>query len=113
MTDIYIPKDLDGCFVELNKMFDDSDLRDFVENSKEEDMCMQHNYLGRCLRNIWGIWAGSRLKDWFEEKDIHHADDMSSIILDSFWRHIHNKPIKLYEQIKKYQDYWTLEKTNE
>jgi len=31
---------------------------------------------------------------------------MSGIILDSFWRQLNGKPIKLDEQIKHYQDYW-------
>jgi hypothetical protein len=109
---IYIPKDLDDCFEELKKMFDDSDFKDFVENSKEEDMVLQHHFLGRWLRNNWGLWQGSRLQDWFKEKGIHHADDMSAIILDSFWRHTHDKPIKLDEQIKHYQDFWEEQNAN-
>jgi len=109
----YIPKDSDDCFKELKKMFDDSDLKDFVENSKEEDMCMQHHYLGRHLRNDWGLWAGSRLSEWFNNKGIKHADDMSGIILDSFWRHTHKEPIKLDEQIKYYQDFWEKENADQ
>ena len=106
MTDIYIPKDLDDCFEGLRKLFDDSDLKDFVENSKEDDMYKYHHGLGRWLRNNWGLWGGSRLKDWFEERGILHGDDMSGIILTSFWRQTHNEPIKLEEQIKHYHDYW-------
>jgi hypothetical protein len=37
---------------------------------------------------------------------IFHPDDMSGIILDSFWRHLHSQPIKLEEQTAYYQEYW-------
>lgn len=43
---------------------------------------------------------------WFNQVGIYHPDDMSGIILDSFWRKLNNKPIGLDEQIKYYQDYW-------
>lgn len=105
MDEIYIPENLDDCFEELKKIFPSEDLEEF-KNYKEEDVIMEHHYLGRWLRNNWGLWAGSRLSKWFNDKGIHHADDMSGIILDSFWRHLHDKPIKLEEQIKHYQDYW-------
>jgi hypothetical protein len=60
------------------------------------------------LRNNWGLWKGSRLSKWFNEKGIQAPDDMSGIILDSFWRHLNGKPLKLDEQIKYYQDYWKM-----
>ena len=102
----YIPKDIDDCFEELKKMFDDSDLNEFVKDSTEKDMEGQHHFLGRNLRNNWGLWSGSILSEWFNEKGIHHADDMSGIILTSFWRHLNDEPIKLEEQIRYYQDFW-------
>ena len=58
------------------------------------------------MRNNWALWKGSELSRWFNEKGIHHPDDMSGIIFDSFWRHLNNQPLKLEEQIKYYQDYW-------
>ncbi len=105
----YIPKDLEDSFVELKKILDPKLIED-IENMKEEVISGMHHGLGRHLRNNWGLWNDSVLAKWFNEKGIHHADDMSGIILDSFWRHLHSEPIKLDEQIKFYQYYW--EKTN-
>jgi hypothetical protein len=106
MIENYIPKDLEECFIELEKSLIDEDYL-AIKNGKEEDMVSYHHSLGRDLRNEWGLWKGdSDLCKWFNEKGIHHPDDMSAIILDSFWRHINNELIELEEQIKEYQDYW-------
>lgn len=103
--EVYIPQDLDDSFAELKKILP----KEVVEKMKtgpEKDMVSYHHGLGTSLRNNWGLWQGSRLSKWFNDKGIKHPDDMSGIILDSFWRHLNEKPLKLDEQIKGYQDYW-------
>ena len=105
MSEIYIPKDLDDCFAELIKLFSHEEVEK-VKNGTEENMASYHHGTGRHLRNEWGLWSESRLAKWFNQQGIHHADDMSGIILDSFWRHINSNPIDLEEQIKLYQDFW-------
>jgi hypothetical protein len=62
--------------------------------------------MGRFLRNEWGLWSGSEIQKWFKERGIHHADDMSAIILTSFHRKLHNVDINLDKQIKHYIRYW-------
>ena len=58
------------------------------------------------IRNQWGLWTGSNLAQWFYTKEIYHADDMSSIILDSYKKTINNEPIDLENQIKLYHNHW-------
>jgi hypothetical protein len=65
-----------------------------------------HHQVGMWMRNEWGLWTGSELQTWFKERGIHHADDMSGIIMSSFHRRINGKEIKLDEQIKHYRKYW-------
>jgi len=69
-------------------------------------MNLYHMSMGLWMRNNWGLWKGSRLAKWFNAQGIIHPDDMSGIILTSFWRHLNNKPIGLDEQVKFYQDWW-------
>ncbi len=101
----YIPKDLDECFVQLEKLLKPEDIEK-MRGGTENDMIRYHMSLGMWMRNNWGLWGGSRLAKWFNTQGIEHPDDMSGIILDSFWRHLNNKPIKLDQQVKFYQDYW-------
>ena len=105
MSEEYIPKDLDDCFIEIDKILNFEDTKELKEGT-EDDMALEHHYLGRHLRNTWGLWQESHFAKWFNEKGIHHADDMSGIILTSYWRHLNSKPIELDKQIKHYQDYW-------
>ncbi|OGF46448.1 MAG: hypothetical protein A2231_12800 [Candidatus Firestonebacteria bacterium RIFOXYA2_FULL_40_8] len=104
-----IPKDLDDCFIELNRTLDLKVIEE-IKNKAEKDMIDYHMGLGMWIRNNWIRQKDSRLGAWFVSKGIHHPDDMSGIILDSYWRHLHNHPVKLDEQIKYYQDYWKKEK---
>lgn len=65
-----------------------------------------HHSLGRYLRNRWNLWGQSRLAKYMNELGIHHPDDMSSIILDSFQRRLKGQDIDLEGQIRFYQDFW-------
>ncbi|MCK9573144.1 MAG: hypothetical protein M0R20_01920 [Candidatus Omnitrophica bacterium] len=102
---VYIPKNLDDCFKELEKMLTPELIKE-METGTEADMGKYHRGLGMWIRNNWGLWSGSRLEVYFNNLRVHHPDDMSGIILDSFWRKLNNKPIKLEKQIKRYEDYW-------
>lgn len=65
-----------------------------------------HHFLGRYLRNEWGLWEGSALARWFNAQGIYHADDMSGIILESFWRRLNGQEIGLAGQVEECQAYW-------
>jgi hypothetical protein len=98
-TGVYIPKDLVDAFKELDRMLTPEFRREFGR-LKESEVARHHFDLGGWLRNQWGLWKGLRLAKWFNEKGIHHPDDMSGIILDSYWRKLNKRPIGLEAQIK-------------
>ncbi len=108
----YIPQNLEECFVELNKVLSKEDIETF-KNKKEEEIVDYHFGLGMWMRNNWGLWKGSRLAKYFNNMGIFHPDDMSSIILNSFHRHLNNKEIRLEEQVKHCQEYWEKIKNKE
>jgi hypothetical protein len=101
----YVPIDLNDCFVQLDSILSPAEL-DTLRNWTEEDMNMAHMSLGLWIRNNWGLWRGSRLSKWFNAQSIWHPDDMSGIILTSYWRYLNNRPMELDAQIKYYVDYW-------
>jgi peroxiredoxin len=102
---VYIPKDLEDSLVELSKMLDLALIAE-MKASSEENMILYHDDLGRWIRNNWALWAGSRLSKYFNQLGIFHPDDMSGIILTSYWRHLQSRPIKLDEQVEYYKEYW-------
>ncbi|HAW52255.1 MAG TPA: hypothetical protein DCX54_08010 [Flavobacteriales bacterium] len=102
---IYIPKDLDDVFIELRKMLP-QDVQTKMKNGTEQEMIEYHFSLGMWMRNHWGLWQKSRLAKYFHGIGVQHPDDMSGIIIKSFWRHLNNKPVQLEKQVAYYQEYW-------
>ena len=110
---IYIPKDLEDCFTQINSFWNDSTKIKVKNWSEEEFSANAHFGFGMWMRNNWQLWGGSRLSKFFNELGIYHPDDMSGIVLNSYHRHLNDKEIRLEEQVKYYQEYWEKAKTNE
>lgn len=107
----YIPKDLDESFKELSAMLHASFVAEFKSGPELGVVAKSHFSLGRWLRNNWYLWGEeSRLGQWFIHQGITHPDDMSGIILTSYWRHLNGKRLRLKSQIRYYQDYWQEQK---
>ncbi|WP_430613213.1 DUF6794 domain-containing protein [Flavobacterium sp. JP2137] len=110
---IYIPKNLEDCFVQINSFWNDS-IKIQVKNWGEKEFSGKvHLGFGMWMRNNWRLWGGSRLSKYFNDLGIYDPDDMSGIILDSYHRNLNNREIKLEEQIKYYQEYWENSKKEE
>lgn len=103
---IYIPKDLEDCFVQLNFFWEDSTQKKIKSWSEREFTGKLHLGFGMWMRNNWQLWGGSRLSEYFDDLGISHPDDMTGIILVSYHRRLNGKEIRLEEQVKYYQDYW-------
>ena len=85
-----------------------------MKNGPEEDMADYYMSLGTKIRNEWGLKQDSRLSRYFTKIGVTHPDDMSEIILDTFWLKLNGKPVPLKEKAKYYQDYWAgIDKQNE
>src|SRR5271168_3777024 len=100
-----VPETLESTFPVLENLLKAEGVKEF-RTGTEDDVGRYHFGLGMWMRNNWGLWGGGKLKEWFNAQGIQHADDMSGIILTSFWRHLNNKPIELDAQIEHYRDYW-------
>lgn len=100
---VYIPKDLDDAFAELETMLTPEYIDQFKACSREEAHGRQYHFgLGRWIRWKWGLWGGSRLHDYFSSLGVDHGDAISGIILESFWRHLNDNPIDLQGQVSEH-----------
>ena len=95
---VYIPKNLEDCFRELDLMMTEKNKEDFRTRSP----IAYHMGLGRNLRNNWGLWSASRLREYFLDLGVTHPDNMSGIILDSYHRYLNGKDIDLDKQLSRY-----------
>jgi len=103
---VYIPKNLDETFDELNKVIKVKDKKNFLKKDENEFLSSQHFGLGKYIRNEWGLWKLSRLYLWFKDKGVTHPDDISTIILKNYFRKNKNIEFNLNNEINYYQEYW-------
>jgi len=77
----YIPKNLGDCMVTLDQLLKPKDIDNIRELDNPSEMSKYHHGLGMYLRNNWGLWGGSRLRQYFLKRGVSHPDNMSGIIL--------------------------------
>ena len=100
---IYIPTDLNDCFIQLDKRLKDS-LKNVIKGMSEREFgSKSHLGLGMWLRNNWKLWTGSRLSKYFNDMGVNGADNISGIILLSYHRHLTGKAIMLEKQIEDFK----------
>ncbi len=84
-----IPKTVDEAVKTLAKIVSEED-RDYLLKNGAISM---HDSLGRWIRNEWGLWTGSELKNELMNmnKGLNHPDDMSNYIIEEFVKYWNNK----------------------
>lgn len=107
----YEPVNLEEAVTQLKIIHHDTVKQKIIEMSEEDFLASAHFGLGMWIRNNWGLWKGKELAKFFESIGIYHPDDMSGIILTSYYRELHGQDWNLDKQVKYYQDYW--KKSNE
>jgi hypothetical protein len=103
---IYIPKNLNDCFDQIDGFWSDSLKKVVTKWSEREFRVNAHFGFGLWMRNNWQLWGGSRLSKYFNTLGIFHPDDMSGTILTSYHRHLNDEDIKLQEQIDDLKIWW-------
>lgn len=107
----YKPVNLEQAVEQLKIIHHDTTKQKILNMTEDEFMGGAHMGLGMWMRNNWGLWKGKELAKHFNSIGIYHPDDMSGIILTSYYRELHEQEWKVDEQVKYYQDYWA--KSNE
>ena len=67
----------------LDERYSEKEKADFL--SGEGAFAFTHRIFGMQLRNDWGLWKASPLKDYFSARGVAHADWITSAIFDG-WR---------------------------
>lgn len=107
MNKIRKPTKLSECFESLNEMLKNSpDIDWFMSADENEVLIESHHGLGAWIRNNWELKEEGELFKYFSNLGLRHPDDMSSVIMLSYHRHIRGKDIGLDEQIKESIDFW-------
>ena len=85
-SEVPIPKTVDEAVKTLAKIVSKED-RDYL---LENGAISMHDSMGRWIRNEWGLWTGSELKDELMNmnKGFNHPDDMSNYIIEEFIKYL-------------------------
>ncbi len=86
-SEIPVPKTVDEAISILEKILSDEDREYLLENGA----ISMHDSLGRWIRNEWGLWTDSELKNELRKKGFEHPDDMSNYIIEEFIKYWNNK----------------------
>jgi hypothetical protein len=95
---IKIPANLDEALEELNAQLSDEDQEKIRNLGEDEFVTLSHMFMGQKLRNLWLYPKESPLRGFFKDEGLFHEDDMSDIILRSFYRHLKGEDIR-YEEL--------------
>lgn len=102
----YKPKTLDEAIFQLEKLHHDTTKVQILSMTEDQFTIRSHFGMGMWIRNNWGLWGGGKLSKYFKSIGIFHPDDMSGIILTSYYRHLKRQDLELDKQVKYYLDYW-------
>jgi hypothetical protein len=103
---VSVPNTLDEAFVALDTLLSSEDRISFMHKPEREAVTDAHFSLGMYIRNYWFRHGGSTLPGLLSDAGAQSLDDMSSMVLTSYWRHLHHKPIELKQQGSCYERWW-------
>lgn len=88
IDNIYIPKNLNECLIELDKILNFESKKQLIEAKNSWEFNSHMGGLGMWIRNNWGINGGSRLLKYFHERKIGKEsfgnDEISEIIIEQY-----------------------------
>jgi hypothetical protein len=108
--EIKIPSTLAEVHEELERLLPKEELAKIDAMESEDEMIEFHFGAGMGMRNSWGLWGDSRLAKHMRDLGFTHADDISAVILDTFWCKRHQKDLRIEERVAYYKAYWQEQK---
>jgi hypothetical protein len=101
---VYIPKDLDDAFAQLDKLSSQESLSKF-QNAPEEVVAKKlHFGLGRWMAYNWNFDEGSRFSHYLRKMGLSTIDHMINFMLISYHRYLNKVPQDYENRINIYKE---------
>jgi hypothetical protein len=95
---VEIPNTLDQAYGVLDRLLSPADRHAFMSTPEQEAVTRAHMGLGLYIRNKWFRSGKSALPGVLYDFGARSFDDMSGMVLTSYWRHLNGKPIDIEKQ---------------
>jgi hypothetical protein len=69
----------------------------------EAEVIADDVHLGLWVREFWGLWNGGALHDHLAGLGLRHPDEMSELVLVTWWRHLHDQPLRVDDEVARLQ----------
>jgi len=99
---VYIPRDINDAFIQLNKLTDIPS-KDHFKAQPEAGVEEKFFYgLGRWIIHNWGFYGGSRFSHHIKSMGIYHPEDMAKFVIIAYHRHLNKKEVDIRSLMKKF-----------
>lgn len=100
---VYIPKDMEDAFIELERLSDKEAVMKF-RNAPEEVVARKlHFGLGKWMIVNWNFYDGSRFSHYLRSMGVSHPDDMAQFTIVSWHRQLNGKALELKERAAEFE----------
>jgi hypothetical protein len=97
--DAALPRDLSDAHARLLQLLPDSVLQQ-MRTGTEDHMLSYHFGLGMWMRNNWGLWSRRSALYWyFDSLGLDNPDNISGVILRTFWCKLNNRSLEIERHI--------------
>jgi hypothetical protein len=97
-------KNITEAMMQLDKVYSDKNKIEIFEMSESEYITKSRFSIGLWIRYRWGLSQGSKLSKYFNDLGIFHPNDMSVIIVQCYYRHLHHQDLELNKLVSYYQE---------
>lgn len=101
---IYIPKDMDDVYAQLNVKIDAKSKAKFMHTSEDTISRFAVKSLGSWMIHNWSFFEGSRISAYLKTKGVYHPEDQASFLVISYYRFLNNLPQDEESRIKGLQE---------
>lgn len=104
LNGVYIPRDMEDAFIELERLSDPAGIQKFRSAPEEVVERKLHFGLGKWMIVNWNFYDGSRFSHYLKEMGVSHPDDMAQFTIVSWHRHLNGKALELVERARHYEE---------
>jgi hypothetical protein len=100
---VYIPKNIEDAYNELDKKIDQKSREKFKRTSIDTISKIAVKSLGTWMIMNWNFYEGSRLGAFLKEKGVYHPEDMAKFLVLGYYHYLNKLPFDDKKMVTEFQ----------